>query len=341
MLPDLPQDEGADRRLRTVDPVVAAGDEAGEIPLRRYRGEHRPDAFPRQFRIEQGAHQGMIEEIVQPDAEAAEFLCHPVAAKRHVGALVDRIEHRVPADQVAQGVKVTLAGKRRRQRRRQGRPGGVRARHRHGEAEFRHLLEIIAQHRDLAAGAAGAQIEIAEARELGFQVLERVVEGRHQRRRRAGHGDLMARGGSRQQAGLRIEDPGGEIAVLHRVEAEDQQHPEAQAPFAECRRLPAAAQGLGRRLVVAPVQPRPCMLERQRHVGAVNRPRPQGKTRRGRREGGEGRRARGEGTGRNRQSQRQIGHLRRIDAIPRVPVTAGRNRHVPLNANAAAGSRYR
>ena len=100
-------------------------------------------------------------------AEAAELLRHPGPRQRGVGALVDGIPHRVPADHVAHGIErlAALSGLQLRQRRRRRRRGhgapsptlrrGV-APNATASEQSRHLLEIVAQAGEAALRAARA-----------------------------------------------------------------------------------------------------------------------------------------------------------------------------------------
>ena len=104
--------------LRSIDPGIIAGHDAGQVALGRRRRQQRRQAFPRLIGIEQRDQQRVDSGIVQPESEAAELFQVPVAGAGDVGAMIDAVPNGVPAHDVAHrgaGLIQRRAGRRRRQ----------------------------------------------------------------------------------------------------------------------------------------------------------------------------------------------------------------------------------
>ena len=103
-----PQHEGADGRLRTIDPGIAAGQQAGKIARLGASCEHRAQVLLRELQVEHSCKAGVIQDIVEPHPEPAELGAGPVAAERGVGPPVHGVEDGVPADDVPDGIERTV-----------------------------------------------------------------------------------------------------------------------------------------------------------------------------------------------------------------------------------------
>ncbi len=245
-----PDHEGADRRLRTVEPSVVAGHQAGEVAGLGLPGEGGLQIVFCPRGLEVAPEPGVEQNVVEPDAEPAELPAVPKPAESGVGPPIDEIVDMVPGHHVMHGLQgvLELGGFRLF---RVLRPGRLRAVDGNLHPHLRRFFQVEAQGEESALDRPGAQIEVPLVQKLRLQSRQILVDGDQERGLGRMQRETPAAGSAFELSGRAVV---AEVGLRPAVNA--QQHPEPEAPFAERLRAPVEAQPACPIEAVAPVEAR-------------------------------------------------------------------------------------